>query len=53
MKTKKKKEIPKFELEKFEVAKLKNLIIIKGGNNGDDPIDTNNGKGGSSRECSG
>lgn len=48
-----KKEIKKFGLEKFEIAKLKNLIVIKGGAYGDDPIETNNGKAGSSRGCGG
>lgn len=48
----KNKAINKFNLEKFEVAKLKNMHIIKGGNaKGDDPIDTNNHKGGSSGDC--
>lgn len=46
------KETKKFELERFEVAKLKNLIVIKGGSE-DDPIDTNNTKVGSSRGCAG
>ncbi|RYJ39602.1 hypothetical protein NU08_1271 [Flavobacterium anhuiense] len=52
MKTKKeKKEVQKFGLEKFEVAKLKNLRLIIGG--GDDPVDTNDHKGkkGSSEVC--
>ncbi|RYJ39668.1 hypothetical protein NU08_1337 [Flavobacterium anhuiense] len=35
-----KKESPKFGLERFEVARLKNLTVLKGG--GDDPVDTNN-----------
>lgn len=51
---KQKKEIQKFVLEKFEVAKLKNLhLIIGGGNDIDDPIDTNDHKGkkGSSEVC--
>jgi len=48
-KKKEKKEVQKFDLEKFEVVKLKNLRLIVGG--GDDPIDTNRGKGGSSIEC--
>ncbi|MBS7254035.1 hypothetical protein [Flavobacterium branchiicola] len=43
MKTKKeKKESQKFGLEKFEVAKLKNTHLIKGG--GDDSMDTGNTK---------
>jgi len=51
-----KKEVKKFGLEKFEVAKLKNLHLIIGGekDKGDDPIDTNdnkNGKGLSSDVC--
>lgn len=55
MKTKnKKKEVIKFDLEKFEVAKLKSMFLIKGGYvPGDDPIETNNNKGGSSRGCNG
>ena len=56
MKTKKaKKEINKFDLEKFEVAKLKSLHLIVGGGDDkkDDPIETNNNKGGSSRGCGG
>ncbi|BDU24942.1 MULTISPECIES: hypothetical protein [unclassified Flavobacterium] len=51
---KQKKEIQKFSLEKFEVAKLKNLhLIVGGGNDIDDPIDTNDlkGKKGSSEVC--
>lgn len=46
MKTKKtKKEINKFDLDKFEVAKLKGLHLIKGGGgSGDDPIDTGDTK---------
>ncbi|MET3026044.1 hypothetical protein ABXT06_05155 [Flavobacterium sp. UW10123] len=52
MKTKhKEKETKKFDLEKFEVAKLKNLMVIRGGSVDDDPVDTNNTKGGSSRDC--
>jgi len=54
MKTKQeKKEVQKFNLEKFEVAKLKNLHLIIGGGN-DDPLDTNNnnkGKKDSSEKC--
>lgn len=51
MKTKKeKKEVRKFDLERFEVAKLKNLHLIVGG--GDEPIEITKGKnGGSSRGC--
>lgn len=50
-----KKEVQKFNLKKFEVAKLKNLHLIIGGGN-DDPLDTNNnnnnkGKKDSSIEC--
>lgn len=42
MKTKKvKKEVNKFNLDKFEVAKLKDLHLIKGGN---DPMDTGDTK---------
>ncbi|GAA3724380.1 MULTISPECIES: hypothetical protein [Flavobacterium] len=54
MKPKKKKaEKNKFSLEKFQVAKLKNLhLIVGGGIEGDDPIDTNKtGRGGSSGDC--
>lgn len=41
MKTKnEKKEVNKFGLERFEVAKLKNLHLIVGGGD-DDPVDTN------------
>lgn len=47
------KAINKFNLEKFEVAKLKNLHVIKGGNApGDDPIDGTGNKGqNSSGDC--
>lgn len=47
------KTINKFILEKFEVAKLKNLHVIKGGNSpGDDPINTTrNNDGRSSGDC--
>ncbi|MBF4466839.1 hypothetical protein [Flavobacterium sp. LC2016-12] len=48
MKTKKiKREANKFSLDKFEVAKLKNMhLIIGGGENQDDPpIDDTKGKG--------
>jgi len=54
MKSKKKTENKKkFKLEKFEVAKLKNLHLIVGGGIGaDDPIDTNKtGRGASSVDC--
>lgn len=54
MKTKReKKEVSKFDLEKFKIAKLKNLHAIKGGNNTpDDPIDGSGNKGkGSSGQC--
>lgn len=55
MKTKnKKEEAKKFGLEKFEVAKLKNLHLIIGGGEDkkDDPVDgTNQKDGGSSRGC--
>jgi hypothetical protein len=54
MKTKNlKKKVNKFDLEKFEVAKLKNMFVIKGGAvpGDDDPIDTNHGRGGSSGDC--
>jgi hypothetical protein len=52
MKTdKEKKANKKFDLKKFEVAKLKNMHLIIGGGNGDDPIDTNRGKNGSSIDC--
>jgi hypothetical protein len=54
MKSKKvNKTINKFNLEKFEVAKLKNLHVIKGGNSpGDDTIDGTGNKGGqSSGDC--
>jgi hypothetical protein len=41
MKTSKTKiESKKFDLDKMQVAKLKNMHLIKGGD-GDDPIDTN------------
>ncbi|WP_316635042.1 hypothetical protein [uncultured Flavobacterium sp.] len=46
MKNKEKKPSKKFNLEKFEVAKLKNMRVIVGGN--DDPIDTNHKAGGGS-----
>lgn len=39
------KTINKFNLEKFEVAKLKNLRVIKGGDAADDPIDGTGKKG--------
>jgi hypothetical protein len=49
----KKKEVQKFGLEKFEIAKLKNLHLIIGGgiDPEDDPIDTNHQKGDSSDKC--
>jgi hypothetical protein len=47
------KEIKKFDLEKMEVAKLKNMHLIKGGGGdtttGD--VDTNNHPKGSSNPC--
>ncbi|MEO8237976.1 MAG: hypothetical protein ABI576_07695 [Flavobacterium sp.] len=48
-----KKTIKKFELEKMNVTKLKNLHLIVGGGNieGDDPIDTNKLALGSSKDC--
>lgn len=52
MKTSKSKsEIKKFDLDKMEVAKLKNMHLIVGGG-GDDPVDTNDKKAGSSNRCS-
>lgn len=55
MKTKKaKKEVNKFDLEKFEVAKLKSMHLIVGGGDDkkDDPVEITYGKdGGSSRAC--
>lgn len=51
MKTSKKNKNKKFDLEKFEVAKLKNMRVIVGGNAADDPIDTNHKVGGSSANC--
>jgi hypothetical protein len=48
------KTINKFNLEKFEVAKLKNLHVIRGGDApaNDDPIDGTGNKGGhSSGQC--
>ena len=54
MKTDKNKKVnKKFDLEKMEIAKLKNLrSIIGGGNPGDDPVDTNrNRRGGSTTNC--
>jgi hypothetical protein len=54
-KGKEKKTVNKFDLERFEIAKLKNSHLIKGGGgNGpkDDPIDTNRQKAkGSSLDC--
>ncbi|MET3020836.1 hypothetical protein [Flavobacterium hydatis] len=52
--TKEKKAVNKFDLEKFEVAKLKNLHVIEGGNapsEGDTIDGTNNKGGGSSKDC--
>lgn len=51
MKTKnEKKEANKFDLERFEIAKFKNIKIIKGGGGGDpnidDPLDTNKNNAG-------
>ncbi|WP_157849135.1 hypothetical protein [Flavobacterium sp. Root186] len=46
-KNKPKKEIKKFDLNKMEFAKFKNLHLIKGGS-GDGPIDPKNT---SSRDC--
>jgi hypothetical protein len=54
MKTnKEKKTIKKFDLEKMNVAKLKNIHLINGGYgvNYDDPIDTGKMGGGSSKQC--
>ncbi len=54
MKTdKEKKAIKKFDLEKMNVAKLKNIHLINGGGGGypDDPVDTGKMNGGSSRHC--
>lgn len=47
MKTRKvNQKIKKFNLEKFEIAKLKNLHVIKGGNApGEDTIDGTGNKG--------
>ena len=47
MKSKEKKQNKKFNLEKFEVAKLKNMRIVVGGDI-DDPVDTNHKAGGGS-----
>ncbi|KAF2514899.1 hypothetical protein [Flavobacterium foetidum] len=47
---KEKKEVKKFDLDKMEVARLKNMRVITGGD-GDDPIDTNHNKAGSSNRC--
>jgi hypothetical protein len=49
--SKSKSEIKKFDLYKMEVAKLKNMHLIVGGG-GDDPVDTNDKKAGSSNRCS-
>ncbi|WP_157849294.1 hypothetical protein [Flavobacterium sp. Root420] len=48
MKNKEKQPNKKFNLEKFEVAKLKNMRMIVGG---DDPVDTNHKAGGSTGQC--
>jgi hypothetical protein len=50
---KKNKEVKKFSLEKFEIAKLKNSHLIIGGNSDNTgPVDgTNQKDGGSSRAC--
>ncbi|WP_263361658.1 hypothetical protein [Flavobacterium collinsii] len=48
--SKAKKEIKKFDLNKMEVAKLKNMHLIVGGG-ADDPLDTNDKKAGSSNRC--
>lgn len=54
MKTNNEKKNKKFGLEKFEVAKLKNMRVIIGGNaEEDDPVDTNHKNGGSSANCGG
>ena len=53
MKTKKtQKDVNKFDLNKFEIAKLKNMRLVIGGGV-EDPVDTNkNGNGrGSSGDC--
>lgn len=50
MKNKEKQSKKKFNLEKFEVAKLKNMRVIVGGGI-DDPIDTNHKAGGSTGQC--
>lgn len=48
-----KKIIKKFELDKMNVTKLKNLHLVVGGGNIEvnDPIDTNKIAGGSSKDC--
>jgi hypothetical protein len=56
MKTdKEKKTFKKFDLEKMNVAKLKNIHLINGGIANvlgfDDPIDTNRGKAASTTHC--
>jgi|GEM_PF-1819610 len=52
MKNNEKKPAKKFDLEKFEVAKLKNTRAIIGGYAAaDDPIDTNHKAGGSTGQC--
>ena len=47
-KNKSKKEIKKFDLDKMEFAKFKNLHLIKGGSGEGDPIDPKNP---STRDC--
>lgn len=52
MKTNKDQKVnKKFDLKKFEVAKLKNMHLIIGGGNGDDPIDTGKLDRDSSIQC--
>lgn len=53
MKTDKQKDKAKFDLEKMEVAKLKNMRLIVGGKvvELDDPIDTNHQAGKSTANC--
>lgn len=54
MKTDKQKDKKKkFDLEKMQVAKLKNMHLIVGGNAAefDDPLDTNHKAGGSTANC--
>jgi hypothetical protein len=50
--SKPKKEIRKFDLEKMEVAKLKNIHLVKGGDESNNcPIDTKSPQKGSSGGC--